>query len=99
MPVLDGIQLLKKIKFVDPLSPSFVFISAFSDINLVDALDLGVHAAFAKPIDQEMLVKCVEAALTPFGKRFSTPYEHIETLMKISLDEKVMALRQKQWVV
>src|SRR5688500_12257495 len=51
MPQLDGIELLKKVKQVDPHSPKVVMLSGYTDQTVDDLLNLGADAFFSKPFD------------------------------------------------
>jgi len=55
MPVMDGIEMCKKIKEVDP-DAYVIFLTAFTDITfLKQAIDLGVEGYITKPVDKKKL--------------------------------------------
>lgn len=57
MPVIDGIEMAKKIKEINPKS-YIIFITAFSDNEyLKAAIELGVEGYLTKPIDRKALIK------------------------------------------
>jgi len=57
MPVMDGLEMVKKIKEISPDS-YVIFITAFSDTQyLKAAIELGVEGYLTKPIDKNMLLK------------------------------------------
>ena len=57
MPVMDGIEMVKKIKEIDP-DTFVILITAFSDTEyLKAAIELGVEAYITKPVDRNILIK------------------------------------------
>lgn len=60
----DGIQLLKEIKNKNHEHPVVMLITAFADISLEDAYDLGADAVFSKPFDRKMLINRIIRAVT-----------------------------------
>lgn len=59
MPGGDGIELLDKIKHLNPELPVVMFITGFADITLEEAFDKGVDAVFAKPFERKELFASV----------------------------------------
>lgn len=58
MPQEDGFQLLRYVKKQYPLIP-FIFISAFTDMNIDEALRLGAQGFIRKPWEEGDLVLTV----------------------------------------
>ena len=57
MPEMDGIEMAKKIKEINPKA-YIIFITAFSDIEyLKEAIEIGVEGYITKPIDRKILLK------------------------------------------
>jgi len=57
MPVMDGIEMAKKIKEINP-NAYVIFVTAFSDSEyLKAAIELGVEGYLNKPIDRNLLIK------------------------------------------
>lgn len=63
MPIMDGIQLLKKTKELNKYEPCVIFISGFTDIAPRDAYDLGVEAILQKPLERKDLISAVSRIL------------------------------------
>ena len=60
MPVMDGIEMLKKIKEIDP-DCSVIFTTAFNDNDyLLEALELQVNAYLQKPVQKNLLKEKIE---------------------------------------
>jgi two-component system nitrogen regulation response regulator GlnG len=63
MPRMDGWELLKKAKDLDPDLP-VVMVTAFADIpGAVGAIKLGAHDYVAKPFDNDEVIRVVRRAL------------------------------------
>ena len=57
MPVMDGIEMVSRIKEIDS-NVLIVFITAFSDVEyLKQAIDLGVDGYITKPVDKNKLLE------------------------------------------
>ena len=57
MPVMDGIEMVKNIKQINP-NALVIFITAFNDLEyLKEAVNLGVEGYITKPIDKKLLTK------------------------------------------
>ena len=62
MPEMDGIELLKKVKAVDP-NVMVIMITAYPDIDLaVGAMRLGAYDFITKPADLELVILSVKRA-------------------------------------
>jgi len=89
MPSSDGIELLGKIRSLDPGHPAFVFITAYSDISSNEALHLGAEAFLRKPIEKDELLEVVSQALIPREARWSrtsTDYDEARLIEDPSRD-------------
>ncbi|OFZ80206.1 MAG: hypothetical protein A2583_11395 [Bdellovibrionales bacterium RIFOXYD1_FULL_53_11] len=63
MPDGDGIGLLSRIKKLDAAMPVVVFITAFTDITIEDAYNMGACAIICKPFDRKELQSTVARAI------------------------------------
>jgi two-component system, response regulator YesN len=63
MPVMDGIELVKKLNQEAPQRPRVIFITGFSDFSLRQAQDLGIDAVVEKPIHREELLSIMQRSL------------------------------------
>ncbi|MDO8721610.1 MAG: sigma-54 dependent transcriptional regulator [Syntrophales bacterium] len=63
MPGLNGMEVLKKIKDLNPDLP-VVLVTAFADIHqAVEAMKIGAHDYLAKPFDNQDVVRVIHRAL------------------------------------
>jgi CheY-like chemotaxis protein len=61
MPTLGGLGLYQKVLEMKlPKVPTTIFITGFSDVNVVDALDLGVADYIEKPFSRRSLISSVQ---------------------------------------
>jgi CheY-like chemotaxis protein len=63
MPGGNGIELLKWVRTECPPSLIFLIMTGYSDVSLADALSLGAHGLFAKPVDLEKIIGCARACM------------------------------------
>lgn len=61
MPNVDGLELIEALFGVDP-EAAIIAVSGKGAALLAQALDMGVLAAFSKPVDPEELLEAVENA-------------------------------------
>ncbi len=59
MPDGDGVELLDRIKALNPTTPVVMFMTGFADLGLEDAYDKGAAAVFSKPFDRKELMATV----------------------------------------
>lgn len=86
MPGGDGIELLDKVKALNPELPVVMFITGFADITLDEAYDRGVDAVFAKPFDRKALLAAVLRTMGDKDEKWSSrTAERIETDLNIVL--------------
>lgn len=86
MPLMDGLEMAKAIKKIDPKVPVMVT-SAFSDAELLlQAIDVGIDGYILKPIDIDVLKKSLLKSATPL-------FQSRETKQKVAeLKESQKAL-------
>ncbi len=66
MPVMNGIEAMKKMQSVNPLLP-VIFITAFGEIDsAVNAIKLGAYNYVTKPFEQENILITLKNALNEF---------------------------------
>ncbi|HEY6306843.1 MAG TPA: response regulator [Candidatus Angelobacter sp.] len=63
MPVMDGIDMLKRINQRAVRKPGVILITGFSDLSLRQALDMGAEAVLEKPIRREELLHTMQRSL------------------------------------
>jgi two-component system NtrC family response regulator len=66
MPGMDGIQLLKHVKLVDPDLPVIVMTAHGSVDKAVEAMQKGAYSYLLKPFDNERLILYVKKAIAMF---------------------------------
>ena len=77
MPILGGLELLKKVKEIDPIT-KFILITAHDDVQTtIDAMQYGAYDYLEKPLDIERLKVTISRALE--SKNLS---ERIDSLIK-----------------
>ncbi|NPA55198.1 MAG: diguanylate cyclase [Epsilonproteobacteria bacterium] len=82
MPVMDGLDMVKKIKEHSP-DIFVIFTTAFTDIEyLKQAIDLGVEGYITKPVDKQKLLKKLNL-LAQFLKQQRDSQELLELLESI----------------
>jgi DNA-binding NtrC family response regulator len=64
MPVMDGIELLKQLKVLAPLT-KVIFMSGYSDVNREKALEMGAADFIRKPFDFSDVSKVLSAHFCP----------------------------------
>ncbi|MDZ4677794.1 MAG: response regulator [Oligoflexia bacterium] len=63
MPGGDGVELLKKIRQLNPDIPILMFITGFSDITPQEAIKLGAHKVFEKPFNRQVILSEIYKAI------------------------------------
>jgi CheY-like chemotaxis protein len=63
MPVMDGVDLLKRINQGQARKPCVIFVTGFSDLSLRQAHDMGAEAVLEKPIRREELLRAMQHSL------------------------------------
>lgn len=97
MPVMDGTELVKRVKAMGKYTPAAVSISGFSDLAPRDAYDLGIEAQLSKPVERKVLVSVLRRTLTDREELWAEPFR-TTTLPAIAIEFESLteALRQKQ---
>jgi CheY-like chemotaxis protein len=73
MPVMDGIELARKIRENIPYVPKLLFVSGFSDLEDRETLNLGVEARLPKPLRRIELVSAARDCLTDRNSLWERP--------------------------
>lgn len=59
MPVMDGLEMIEKIKEIDPTT-KFIVVSAYGETNyFIRAIELSVHGFILKPVDVNQLMEVI----------------------------------------
>jgi CheY-like chemotaxis protein len=97
MPVMDGTELIKRVKAMGKYTPAAVAISGFSDLSPRDAYDLGIEAQLSKPVERKVLVSVLRRTLTDREELWAEPFR-TTTLPGITIEFESLteALRQKR---
>jgi CheY-like chemotaxis protein len=70
MPVMDGIELMRRLMEGKHYLPKVILISGFSDIEDRESFDLGVEASLAKPIRRQVMASVVRRCLMDRDERW-----------------------------
>ena len=70
MPILDGIELARRLNATSKYLPKIIFISGFTDLSERHACDLGAEAVLAKPVRRAELISAVDRSLMEFDERW-----------------------------
>lgn len=73
MPVLDGLELVRRLAERDGYLPKIIFISGFGDVGDREIFGIGVEAMLHKPVDRADLVAAARRSLTDRGELWRTP--------------------------
>lgn len=92
MPEMTGIELLQKVKAIDP-KMKMIMVTAYPDIDLaVDAIRLGAYDFIIKPADLDLIVMSVKKALE--SKRLEEEIEAYHNHMEELVEERTAKLQQ-----
>jgi cyclic di-GMP phosphodiesterase len=92
MPEMDGIELLEKVKAVDP-NAMVIMITAYPEIDLaVEAMRLGAYDFIIKPADLELVVLSVKRAFEK--KRLEEELEVYHKNLEGLVEERTVKLQQ-----
>ncbi len=95
MPVMDGTELVKRVKAMGKYTPAAVSISGFSDLAPRDAYDLGIEAQLSKPVERKVLVSALRRTLTDREELWAAPFR-TTTLPSITVEFESLAVAQQQ---
>lgn len=86
MPGGDGIELLERVKKLDPRFPIVMLITGFADLSLEDAYEMGAEAVFLKPFDRKSLMESVIRAVTPKDEKWGDrKWERLDCKFSVAL--------------
>ena len=90
MPVMDGTELVKRVKAMGKYTPAAVSISGFSDLAPRDAYDLGIEAQLSKPVERKVLISVLRRTLTDREELWAAPFR-TTTLPGITIEFESLA--------
>ncbi len=92
MPETDGIELLQKVKAIDP-KMKMIMVTAYPEIDLaVNAMKLGAYDFIIKPADLDLIVMSVRKALE--SKRLEEELEAYQNRLEELVEERTLKLQQ-----
>jgi CheY-like chemotaxis protein len=97
MPVMDGTELVKRVKAMGKYTPAAVAISGFSDLTAREAYDLGIEAQLSKPVARKVLISAVRKSLMEREELWAEPFRSTTApTLKLQFENLATALRKKQ---
>ncbi len=92
MPEMTGIELLQKVKAIDP-KMKMIMVTAYPEIDLaVNAMRLGAYDFIIKPADLDLIVMSVKKALE--SRRLEEEIEAYHNRMEELVEERTAKLQQ-----
>lgn len=92
MPEMNGIELLKRVKSVDP-KMRVIMVTAYPEIDMaVEAMRLGAYDFIIKPADLELIVLSVKKALE--SKQLEEEIEAYHNRLEELVEERTAVLQQ-----
>lgn len=73
MPVMDGYELLKKLREKHAMAPCVLITSGYMDHAVESLYDLGANGFFPKPFSATAVLKAMRQAIIPPQERWSSP--------------------------
>jgi len=74
MPGASGMDFFKELKSFGERRPHFIFMSAFSDVDMSQAYDVGAAGLLTKPFQTQKAIETVQYLLGPRLQNWSVPY-------------------------
>jgi CheY-like chemotaxis protein len=97
MPVMDGTELVKRVKAMGKYTPAAVSISGFSDLTAREAYDLGIEAQLSKPVARKVLISAVRKSLMEREELWAEPFRSTTApTLKLQFESLAAALRKKK---
>jgi YesN/AraC family two-component response regulator len=88
MPIMTGIELIKRIRLIDEYDPHIIIISGYSDFSYArDALKLNVLDYILKPVDQDELIDKINQITTQESSYKDDPSEDVVERVKMYISE------------
>ncbi len=92
MPEMNGIELLQRVKAIDP-KMKMIMVTAYPEIDLaVNAMKLGAYDFIIKPADLDLIVMSVRKALE--SKRLEEEIEAYQNRLEELVEERTIKLQQ-----
>jgi len=88
MPEVNGIELLARVKSINPNLPIVMLMTGYSDITSESARSKGADALFSKPFDRKTLVDAVMKLVVAQGEALSSLSGSICTDLKANIKFK-----------
>lgn len=60
MPELDGLELLKRVRAIDPRIPVVILVTGFAECTVERAVELGAMMLFPKPIPRKAFLSYIK---------------------------------------
>jgi CheY-like chemotaxis protein len=97
MPVMDGTELIQRVKAMGKYTPAAVSISGFSDLTPRDAYDLGIEAQLSKPVARKVLVAALRKTLMDREELWAEPFRDTTLpTVAVAFESLAEAMRQKR---
>lgn len=97
MPIMDGAELIKRVKAMGKYTPAAVSISGFSDLTPREAYDLGIEAQLSKPVARKVLIAALRRTLMDRQELWAEPFRDTTLpLVTIAFESLAEAVRQKR---
>lgn len=73
MPKMDGVELLKRIRELHPISPAVLLTSGYTDYSTADLYNFGANGFFVKPFGAAAVRNAVSRSLLKREERWAQP--------------------------
>jgi len=98
MPVMNGIEMAKRLGKHPHYRPQMMFVSGFGDIEDRDLYDIGVARKLNKPIGRQQLVDAARRCLLDKDQRWSIPPDQDEGPISELVGQASGAAGQSHWI-